>query len=125
MRLRELLATLVGLSRRRLQEILEDEQDDGGEPDGADADLLVAEGDARGEQARGELRRQDGEEDGAERWPWHECRAGRLQERGDKREVEEVRDHEDEKHERREVQRVTRRPARLLPPTHSHDRRRR
>ena len=47
----ELLAAVVGLDAG-LEQVLEDEQHDGGETDGADAEALVAEGDAGGQQGR-------------------------------------------------------------------------
>ena len=61
----ELLAALVGLDAG-LEQVLEDEEHDGRETDGADAEALVAERDAGREQAGRELRRQHGEVDGLE-----------------------------------------------------------
>ena len=57
MRFCELLAALVRLDAGA-QQVLEDEQHDRGEADGADAEPPVAEGDAGGQQRRRELRRQ-------------------------------------------------------------------
>ena len=49
--------------RRRPEQVLEDEEHDSGEADGADAEALVTERDAGGQQGGGELRGEHGDED--------------------------------------------------------------
>ena len=61
----ELLAAVIRL-HASLEQVLEDEEDDSGEADGADAESLVAERDATGEQTRRELGGQHGQVDGAD-----------------------------------------------------------
>ena len=66
----ELLGPLLELDRPVLgedelaDEVLEDEEDDREERDGGEAELLVGEGDPEAEHRRGQLRRQDGEQEG-------------------------------------------------------------
>jgi hypothetical protein len=100
----ELDPALVGL-HARADQVLEDEQHDREQPDGADADAAVAERDGGGEQRGRELERQHGHVDRvpgvAEAHPAREVEVQRH-----RTEVAGVHQHVDEPDERREPERV-------------------
>ena len=96
----ELLASLEGLRCPARSEVLEDEQHDGERGRPPHADLAVAECDARGEQAGRELRRQHRQVNRADALATYDVPMRGALKRGHDREVEEVRDHEDDEHER-------------------------
>ncbi len=114
---RELTRALVQLlpalvrGQARAHQVLEDEEHDGEQADGADADPAVTERDAGGEQPCRELGREDGQERRPKRLARRALRFGATCVVATIKKLSDVRDHEHHEHDRREAERVARSSA--------------